>query len=54
MKLLWLLILGFLITNPGITQQLSTSLFIPDDVFEQFNQLPKDYKTKRKVLKQTE
>ena len=36
---LGLLVLGLLITNQGITKQLSNSPFIPDDVYEQFNQL---------------
>ena len=45
-SILGLLVLGLLITNPGITKQLSNSPFIPDDVYEQFNQLPKDHKMK--------
>ena len=41
---LGLLVIGLVITNQGITKQLSNSPFIPDDVYEQFNQLPKDHK----------
>ena len=43
---LGLLFIGLVITNQGITKQLSNSPFIPDDVYEQFNQLPKDQKMK--------
>lgn len=45
-SILGLLILGLLITSPGITKQLSKSPFIPDDVYEQFNQLSKGHKMK--------
>ena len=45
-SILGLLVLGLLITNQGFTKQLSNSPFIPDDVYEQFNQLPKDHKMK--------
>ena len=45
-KLLEMLALDLLISNQGITKQLSKSPFIPDDVYEQFNQLPKDHKIK--------
>ena len=43
---LGLLFIGLVITNQGITKQLSKSPFIPDYVYEQFNQLPKDQKMK--------
>ena len=43
---LGLIVIGLVITNQGITKQLSKSPFIPDDVYEQFNQLPKDHKMK--------
>jgi len=39
-------VLGLLISNQGITKQLSKSPFIPDDVYEQFNKLPKNHKIK--------
>ena len=45
-KILAIIVLGLLISNQGITKQLSKSPFIPDDVYEQFNQLPKDHKIK--------
>jgi len=43
---LGLLVIGLVITNQGITKQLSKSPFIPDDVYEQFNQLSKGHKMK--------
>jgi hypothetical protein len=43
---LGILVLGLLISNQGITKQLSKSPFIPDDVYEQFNKLPKVHKIK--------
>ena len=45
-KILAILALSLLISNQGITKQLSKSPFIPDDVYEQFNKLPKDHKIK--------
>ena len=45
-KILVIIVIGLLIANQGITKQLSKSPFIPDDVYEQFNQLPKDHKIK--------
>ena len=45
-KILGIFVIGLLITNQGITKQLSKSPFIPDDVYEQFNKLPKDHKIK--------
>ena len=45
-SILILFVLGLLITNQVASKQLSKSPFIPDDVYEQFNQLPKDHKMK--------
>ena len=45
-KLLGILVLGLILSSTAIANQLSKSPFIPDDVYNEFNKLPKDHKIK--------
>jgi len=45
-KILGIVVLGLLLSNTTIANQLSKSPFIPDDVYDEFNKLPKDHKIK--------
>ncbi len=45
-KLLGILVLGLILSSTAIANQLSKSPFIPDDVYDEFNKLPKEHKIK--------
>ena len=40
------MVLGLILSSTAIANQLSKSPFIPDDVYNEFNKLPKDHKIK--------
>ena len=42
-KLLGIVVLGLILSSTAIANQLSKSPFIPDDVYNEFNKLPKDH-----------